>query len=100
MQGGSNFMETTAQVSIPTNTKPDLDFVPRADTRYELLASSGFLQALSELAQREGVSTSDIIRRSVGLYSIARIIEAEGGHLARVALDELGNPQVVQIIKL
>jgi len=93
-------METPVQALLPADTIPDLDFVPHADKRYELLASSGFLQALSELAVREGVSTSDIIRRAVGLYSIARSIEAKGGRLARVADDDLGNPQVEQIIKL
>jgi hypothetical protein len=100
MQGGNNLMEITAQVALTPDTNPDLNFVPHADKRYELLASSGFLQALFDLAQDEGMSTSDIIRRSVGLYSIARNIEAKGGRLACVTDDGQGRHQIEQIIKL
>jgi hypothetical protein len=72
-------------------------------TRIELRATSDFFTALEELAKRDNLPKSDVIRRSVGLYSLVRSNSAKGLVFAVFRANE-GNsgesPEIEQVINL
>ena len=88
------------EILAPAGEQQCANNPPLADQEFELRVTSSFLQALDHLAQTEGLSRSDIVRRAVGLYSLSRAVEAKGDHLAFVTQKDDDKLEVGQLIKL
>ena len=73
---------------------------PRADQRFELRVTERFLHALDHLAESENISRADIVRRAVGLYALARSVEARQDHLAFAKLNDENVMEITQLVKL
>lgn len=71
----------------------------RGTKRIELRANQSFVDAIDLLANDEGLTRADIIRRAVGLYARARIEQKKGRHLAFAELEgsQLSVKQLVKI---
>lgn len=83
---------------VPNKTKG----IARSEpfTRFEMRASEALLYSLGEMSEKEGIPRSDVVRRALGLYSLALEAEAKNQLVLFANLNKDNTVSVVEAIKL
>jgi metal-responsive CopG/Arc/MetJ family transcriptional regulator len=68
--------------------------------RFEMRMSQQLLDGLGAMADQEGLTRADVVRRALGLYARALQAEAQGQCIAFATLHLHNAVDVVQLIKL
>ena len=76
---------------------PDLQ---TASQRFEMRMSKPLLDGLGLMAEKEGLTRADVVRRALGLYAQALQAEAQGQCIALANLHPHNALDVVQLITL
>ncbi len=84
--------------TIPTTNPTGAQVV--ADQRFELLLSQRLYEGLRIMADKEGLSRPDVVRRALGLYARALEAENQGQLIGFASLDANRTPQVSELIRL
>lgn len=71
-----------------------------ADQRFEMRMSRPLLQGLGIMADKEGLTRADVVRRGLGLYALALQAEDKGQLIGFARLQAGADPEVVELIKL
>lgn len=67
--------------------------------RLALRVSDAFLEGLDQLAETEGLSRAEVVRRAVALLAFARKEEKEGRRMGFFT-EENGQPQIKEVVTL
>lgn len=68
--------------------------------RFEMRMSEALLNYLEQMSKKEGTSRADVVRRALGLYSLAAAAAARGKVVVFAKLIEGGIVSVIKAIKL
>ncbi len=71
-----------------------------ADQRFEMRMSKPLMQGLGIMADKEGLTRADVVRRALGLYALALQAEDKGQLIGFARVQAEANPEVVELIKL
>ena len=71
-----------------------------ADQRFEMRMRKPLMQGLGIMADKEGLTRADVVRRALGLYALALQAEGKGQLIGFAHLQEGADPEVVELIKL
>jgi hypothetical protein len=92
--------KAAADDGVPAGTPSSMESADLPNQRFELRVTKRFLKALDALAEKEGRSRADIVRRAVGFYSMGISEKAKGNLLAFVKLQSDNSVSVEEIITL
>ena len=67
--------------------------------RLALRVSDAFLEGLDQLAEAEGLSRAEVVRRAVALLAFARKEEQEGRRMG-FFVEENGQPRIKEVVAL
>jgi hypothetical protein len=73
---------------------------PEGFERLELRVSQPLLEGIAEMSRAEGIPKADVVRRALGLYARALQEQAQGRLIVFANLDNSGNVEVVEAIRL
>ena len=62
--------------------------------------SKPLFDGLGILSEKEGIPRADVVRRALGLYSLARKEEEQGNLIGFARLDSDGHPKIDKLIRL
>ncbi|MFM1798447.1 MAG: hypothetical protein RLZZ117_725 [Cyanobacteriota bacterium] len=71
-----------------------------ADQRFEMRMSKPLMQGLGIMADKEGLTRADVVRRALGLYALALQAEDKGQLIGFARVLAGSGPEVVELIKL
>jgi len=76
---------------------PDLQI---ASQRFEMRMTKTLLEGLGLMAEKEGLTRADVVRRALGLYARALQAESQGQLVAFARPQGANGPEVVELIRL
>ena len=72
---------------------------PMKTERLALRVSEAFLEGLDQLAEAEGLSRAEVVRRAVALLAFAKKEEQEGRRMG-FFVEEAGVPRIKEVVAL
>lgn len=92
---------TQAHVAEPTPLPLPPKYVEEeVQKRIELRVSQSFFEAVKLLADTEGITRADVIRKAVSLYARARIEQKQGNCIAFARVGSDNNMEIVDLLSV